>query len=807
MTTLRNDLRYAARLLIKSPAFTVVAVATLAIGIGANAAIFSVVDAALLNPLPYPTPDRLVAVWETLQRDTVERREFSYPDYRDLRDRTMSFDAIAAWAPETLTMSTPEAPARQVSGDLASAAYFELLGVTPIAGRIYTKTEDAERDAHPVSLVSYAFWQRELGGVPAVGRGIVLNDRAFTIIGVLPKGFRGLNDNSDVWIPMGMLGVAESSYEQRGARWHQVVARLKDGVSLQQANADVTSIARQLGQAYPSKVSYGAAVFSLQQEIVGRVEPLLLTLLAAVGLVLLLACVNLANLLLARATTRRRETAIRAALGADRRRLVQQFLAEAALLSVVGAGAGLLLALWAVDDIIALAPVGFPSFVNPRLDGGVLLFVIAVSCGVGIVLGLLPAVHGSRADLNDALKEGGRGLSAGAAPARMRSALVVTQVALSLLLLVGAGLMVRTFINVQRVEVGFQPERALTMRVALPQKYSDRLPQAAAALLAQISAVSGVQQAAIGTDAPFTEDASATYAMPEGATAGVGDRGIRVYRHGISPGFFSALGAGLVNGRDFDTHDATDAPPVAIVSRRIASKAWPGLDPIGRRFTIGRGTPITIVGIAPDLRYRSLIADASRNPDDPDVYWPYAQRPERTLSLVVRTAGKPAALITAVRDAVHTFDRDAPTYAERPFSKLIGTRLARFRLAAAVMSCFGLVALFLAGIGVYGQINYSVMQRRQEMGVRLALGAGRREIYGLVLKDAWRLTLAGIAIGVTVVLPSARLLGTLLYGVTPNDPVTYASITALLLTVALTAALLPARRAARADPMVALRTE
>src|SRR5258708_546143 len=526
MTTLRNDLRYAARLLIKSPAFTVVAVATLAIGIGANAAIFSVVDAALLNPLPYPTPDRLVAVWETLQRDTVERREFSYPDYRDLRDRTRSFDAIAAWAPETLTMSTREAPARQVSGELASAAYFELLGVTPIAGRIYTKTEDAERDAHPVSLVSYAFWQRELGGVPAVGRGIVLNDRAFTIIGVLPKGFRGLNDNSDVWIPMGMLGVAESSYEQRGGRWHQVVARLKDGVPLRQANADVTSIARQLGQAYPSKVSYGAAVFSLQQEIVGRVEPLLLTLLAAVGWVLLLAWVNLANLVRAGGRTRRRETAIRAALGADRRRLVQQYLAEASLLSVVGAGAGLVVALWAVDDIIALAPVGFPSFVSPRLDGGVLLFVIAVTCGVGIVLGLLPAVHGSRADLNDALKEGGRGLSAGAAPARMRSALVVTQVALSLLLLVGAGLMVRTFINVQRVEVGFQPERALTMRVALPQKYSDRLPQTAAALLAQISAVSGVQQAAIGTDAPFTADASATYAMPEGATAaGVGAGG------------------------------------------------------------------------------------------------------------------------------------------------------------------------------------------------------------------------------------------------------------------------------------------
>jgi predicted permease len=287
----------------------------------------------------------------------------------------------------------------------------------------------------------------------------------------------------------------------------------------------------------------------------------------------------------------------------------------------------------------------------------------------------------------------------------------------------------------------------------------------------------------------------------------VTDRGIRVYRHGVSPGFFSALGAGLVNGRDFDTHDATDAPPVAIVSRRIASKAWPGLDPIGRRFTIGGGPPITIVGVAADLRYRSLIVDASRNPEDPDIYWPFAQRPERTVSLVVSTAGKPAALITAVRDAVHAFDRDTPAYGEETFTALVAARMATSRLSAGVMSCFGLVALLLAGIGVYGLINYSVMQRRQEMGVRLALGAGRREIYGLVLEEAWRLTLAGVAIGVAAALPAARLLGTQLYGVTPNDPATYASISGLLLTVALGAALLPARRAARVDPMVALRAD
>jgi putative ABC transport system permease protein len=521
--------------------------------------------------------------------------------------------------------------------------------------------------------------------------------------------------------------------------------------------------------------------------------------------------VNLANLLLARATTRQRETAIRAALGADRGRLVRQFIVEGLLLSAIGAAAGLLLAMWSIDGIIALAPSGLPSFVKPHMDLRVLLFVLVATSGAGLLLGLLPAMQGSRADLNDVLKEGARGSSGGAARARIRSALVIAEVALSLLLLVGAGLMVRTFLNLQKIDVGFHPERALTLRLSLPQKYkSENLPQPARELLARIAAVPGVQRVAFGTDAPFNGGSSATIVSPEGREPGETERGIRVYRHSVTPGFFDALGAPIVNGRDFDDHDATGSLPVVIVSRRFAAKAWPGVDPIGRRLIIGRGAGrdwITVIGVAADLRYRSLTVDVARQPEDPDIYFPYAQRPDRAVALVASTSGSPALLIASLRDAIQRFDRDVPTFAERPMADLIADRMSAFRLSAGVMSFFGVVALLLAGIGVYGLINYSVTQRRQEIGVRVALGADRAEIYRLVMADALKLTLAGLALGVAAALPCARLIRTQLYGVTTSDPTTYAAIMGLLLTVGIAATLVPARRASRVDPIVALRTE
>ena len=814
MTSILNDLRYALRLMRKAPAFTVIAVATLALGVGANTAMFSVVNAALLNPLPFPDANRLVVISETVKRDTIERRPLSYPDYRDYRDRTSSFDEMAAWSAEKFTLSSADAPAQQIEGEIVSAAYFDLLGATPIAGRTFTRAEDDARDTYALALISYPFWQRQFGGHPStLGRGIRLNDRAFTVIGILPRGFKGLDDDTDVWIPMGMLATAEPArfYDQRGARWLDAIGRTKETVSFDQASVDVATTGRQLEQAYAdTNKNYGGAIVDLKTETVGQLQPFLLTLFGAVGFVLLIACVNLANLLLARAATRQRETAIRAALGADRSRLVRQFIVEGLVLSAIGAAAGLLLAMWSIDGIVALAPSGLPSFVRPHMDVRVLLFVLVATSGAGLLLGLLPAVQGSRTDLNDVLKEGGRG-SSGGARARVRSALVVAEVALSLLLLVGAGLMVRTFFNLQKIDVGFHPERALTLRLSLPQKYkSDDLPQAARELLARVTSVPGVQHAALGTDSPFNGGSSAIIVSPEGAELGEADRGIRVYHHSVMPGFFDALGASIVKGRDFDDHDARGTQPVVIVSRRFAAKAWPAVDPIGRRFFIGRGASrdwITVVGLAGDVRYRSLTVDVARNPEDPDIYFPYAQRPDRGLSLVASTGGNPALLIPSMRDAIQRFDRDIPTFSERPMAGLIGDRMAPFRLSAGVMSLFGVVALLLAGIGVYGLINYSVTQRQQEIGVRVALGANRSEIYRLMLTEALKLTLAGLAIGVVATLPCARLISTELYGVTTSDPATYAAIMALLLMVGVAATLLPARRASRVDPIVALRAE
>jgi putative ABC transport system permease protein len=800
----------------KAPAFASIAVATLALGIGANTAIFSVVNAALLNPLPFPDADRLVVMSETVKRESVERRGFSYPDYRDYRDRSTALDGMAAWSSETFTLSSGDAPAQQVQGEIVSAAYFELLGARPIAGRTFTKAEDDERDAHALALVSYAFWQRQFGGeATAVGRAIRLNDRAFTVVGVLPQGFKGLDDDTEVWVPLGMLSIAEPArfYDERGARWLDAIGRIGKNVSFEQASADMAAIGRQLEQTYPdTNAKYGGTLFSLKTETIGQLQPLLLTLFGAVGFVLLIACVNIANLLLARATTRRRETAIRAALGADRHRLVRQFIVEGLLLSASGAAAGLLLAMWSIDGIVALAPSGLPSFVHPHLDIRVLLFVLIATSGAGLLLGLLPAMQGSRADLNDVLKEGTRGSSGGGARARIRSALVIAEVALSLLLLVGAGLMVRTFVNLQKIDVGFRPERVLTVRLSLPQKYKQEdLAQATRELAARTGSVAGVQRVAIGSDAPFTGGSSAIIVSPEGLEPGETERGIRVYRHSVTPGFFEALGTSIVKGRDVEEHDVSGAQAVVVVSRRFAAKAWPGGDPIGRRLIIGRGKGrdwITVVGIVGDLRYRSLTADASRQPEDPDIYFPYAQRPDRTVALVAEASNtSPTLLLPSMRDAIQRFDRDIPAFSERAMSALVADRMSAFRLSAGVMSCFGLVALLLAGIGVYGLINYSVAQRRQELGVRVALGAGRAEIYRLVMTDALKLTLAGLAIGAAAALPCATLIRTQLYGVTTTDPATYAAIMALLLTVALGATLLPARRASRVDPIVALRTE
>ena len=809
-----GDLRYAARLLRRAPAFTAVAVITLALGIGANTAIFSIVDAALLQPLPYPQPDRLVVLSETVQRDSVERRPLSYADFRDVRERSSSFTAMAAWTNETLTLSTVGAPARQVSGELVTSNYFDLLGATPAAGRTFTRAEAEERDAHPLVVLSHAFAERTFGSAgAAIGQSVMLNDRAFGVLGVLQPGFTGLSDAADVWVPFGMLSVAEPPrfFDARGSRWLDGIARLKPGVSLAQARADLATIGRQLEVAYPgTNASYGQTAFDLKTETVGSLRPLLITLLGAVVFVLLIACVNLANLLLARASARARETAIRIALGAGRRRIARQFLPEGLLLSALGAAAGVLVAMWSIGTIAALAPAGLPSFAKPHVDWRVLLFIGSVAIGCGALLGLLPAIHGSRADVNDALKEGSRGASGGPGRARLRAGLVVAEVALSLLLLVGAGLMVRSFLNLQRIDLGFRADRAATLRIALPRKYdAAELSQTVDELLSRIRAVPGIADAAAGSDAPFAGGSSAIIVSAEGSDGSDPRPGVRVYRHSITPEFFSALGAPLVAGRDFAATDTAGARPVAIVSRAFAAKVWPGRDPIGLRFTIGRGKStdwVSVVGVARDMRYRSLRSGVDA-PEDPDIYFPFAQQPDRGLSIVASTPLGAAVVLAPVRESIQRFDRDVPVSDERAFTALVANRTAGFRVSAGVMSSFGAIALLLAGIGVFGLINYSVSERRRELGVRAALGASRAELYALVLREALLLAGTGVAAGIMAAFPAARLIQSQLYGVTPSDPLTYAAIVLLLGVVSVVAALVPASRAARVDPMIALRAE
>jgi predicted permease len=812
MGTFRADLRYAGRLLRRAPAFTAVAVATLAVGIGANTSIFSIVDAALLRPLPYPDADRLVVISSTVQRDTVERRGLSYPDFKDLRERSSSFTGMSAWSGETLTLSTPGSPARQLRGEVVTSRYFDLLGARVEAGRTFTGDEADERDAHALVVVSHTFAERTFGSAAAaVGQSVVLNDRAFAVLGVLRPGFAGMSDTADVWVPFGMMSVAESPrlFDARGARWLDGIARLAPGVSLQQASADLTTIARQLEQTYPgTNAQYGAAAFDLTTEIVGPLRPMLITLLGAVAFVLLIACVNLANLLLARASARSRETAIRAALGAGRQRMMGQFLAEGLLLSAMGAGGGVLVAMWSTGLIAALAPAGLPSFVEPRVDWRVLAFVTGITTASGLLLGILPAVQASRIDVNNALKAGSRG-TAGPARPRLRSALVVAEVALSLLLLVGAGLMVRSFANLQRVDLGFRADRAATLRIALPQKYhAAEIAQTVGELLAGVRAVPGIAHAAAGSDAPFSGGSSAIIVMAESADRADPRSGIRVYRHGVTPGFFEALGAPVLEGRDFTPADTDSSTPVAVVSRRLAARAWPGQSAVGKRFSIGRGdkgTWIEVAGVVADLRYRTLRAGIA--PEDPDIYFPFAQQPARSLSIVASTSLDPAAVLAPARESIQRFDRDVPVFDERTIAGLIDDRAAEFRLSAGVMSVFGAIALLLAGIGVFGLINYSVAQRRRELGVRAALGATRGGLYGLVLFEAMVLAAVGAAAGLLAAIPAAHLIESQLYGITPTDPLTYASIVLLLGFVTAAAAIVPASRAARVDPIVALRAE
>ena len=828
MDTLFRDLRFAFRTLRHSPGFTAVAVLTLALGIGATTTIFSVVNAVLLRPLPYRDADRLVVLWETIRREDVQRRSVSYPNFEDWRAQAQSVELMSMFGTvgPVVTGGCAAAAAatcepERRAGEIGSADYFALLGVRAALGRTLGADDD-HPGADRVIAISDALWRRRFGADPSlVGRAVTIDGAPAVVVGVMPPTFRGIADDRDVWLPIAnpVAGTA-AALRQRSSRSNQVVARLRSGSTQAGAQAELDAIARRLEAAYPqNNAGRGIEVVAMADELFGDVRRGLLVLMGAVGFVLLIACANVANLLLARAAGRTREMALRSALGATRVRLVRQLIAEGVVLALAGGAAGALLAVWGVELLAALNPVQLPSFVRPRVDGAALLATLGAAALTGVVFGLVPAAVLSDARLGETLKESARGSTGGRGALRARVTLVVAQTAVALVLLAGAGLLVRSLARVNAFDPGFRADELVGARLALPeQKYSPlRAVETGLAIAEQLRAVPGVRSVALASDTPMDGSSSATLVRIEGRSDATQEGAIRIYRHRVSPGFFATLGTPLVSGRDFTHQDAdtggaliNQGPTgVVIISQSMARRFWPGGDPVGKRLLLGE-TPATIVGVVGDVKHRQLLEGANA---DPDVYFALRQLPTTRFSLVVRAgcpqSGEcaPEAIIASIRREVQAADRDVPVFGVSTMRERLRDQTAQARFTTTLLSAFAALALLLAAIGLYGVMAYSVSQRTQEIGIRMALGAARGSVIRLIVWQGARVALAGVAIGIPAALAATRVLRGALVGVQPNDPATLTAVAALLAAVALVAAYVPARRAARVDPVRALRSE
>jgi putative ABC transport system permease protein len=800
LETLWQDLRYGVRVLRKNKGFAAVAAITLALGIGADTAIFSVVNAAILRPLPYPHPQRLAILWGNVKRARVERRGASYPDYIDWRDQTQSFETMAAFTDSKFALTGIDTPER-ISGEYVSQPYFSLLGIQPALGRTFSPAEDRVPQRDAVVVLSDGAWKHRFGGDPAiVGRTIQLDGHPYTVIGIAPPGFSGLTDQAELWVPFVMSGSAEDLAE-RGTRGFEVLARLRGGVSFARAQADMDALSLRLAQTYPgTNEARGVEISPLEREILGDMRQPLLILLAAVGFVLLIACTNVANLLLARSEARQREIAMRIALGASRRRVLRQLLAESAVLVTLGCLAGLILAHFGARALMAASPVTFPSYVHPSLDPAVTLFTVLICCSVGLVLGLAPATHVRTAGVHDALKQSS-GRSAGShGGRRFRNALVVVEISFSMLLLIGAGLLIRSLERLATLNPGYDPSHLLTLRVTLP----GLLP--AGELLRRVSQLPSVQSVGIASDVPLGGD-SAVFYTAEGQPAMSAQTMPRAYFHRISPDFFKTLRTSFIVGRAFTEDEVHHNADVVIVTESLVKRFWSGRDPIGKRIKVGGlNSPrpwLTIVGVVHDLKYRGLPDNPTA---DPDLFLVFNEQ-SRDFSVLVRTSLNPSAIAPAVRDTLRQIDPSILIYDSATMEEFIGHETARPRFTGWLMAIFAGIALALAVIGIYGVVSYSVSRRTREIGVRIALGANRTQVLRMVVGSGMGLVVVGLLLGTGAALALTRLIGTLLYGVTPSDPLTY-SVAALTLAIAaLMACLIPASRAASIDPAVTLRNE
>jgi putative ABC transport system permease protein len=803
---LRQDIRYGLRMLAKNPGFTIVAVIALALGIGANSAIFSVVNTVLLRPLPYKNPEQLVMVWEENSKQGYPKDTPAAANYVDWRDQNHVFETIAAITEISFNLTGVGDPER-IDGQRVSASLFPLLGVEPQLGRAFRPEED-KPGANQVVVMSYGLWQRRFGADPGIiGKPINLNGKSFTVIGVMPPSFQFPTRNDQLWIP---IAFEAKETGNRGAHYLQVIARIKPGTTLSQAQAEMTTIAARLEQQYPAtNTSIGAVVTPLHEHVVGKIKPALLVLLGAVAFVLLIACANVANLLLARAAVRQKEIALRLALGASRSRLIRQFLTESVLLASLGGGVGLLLSLAGLNVLKGFIPPNISQAQNISIDGKVLIFTVLVSLVTGLIFGIAPALQAAHFNLNDTLKEGGRDSAAGSRGNRIRGLLVISEVAVSFILLIGAGLLINSFLRLRNVDPGFRSEKVLTMRIVLPEvRYPDRKARAPFydELIRRVEALPGVTSAAVVTDVPLTNSGNSVGVSIEGRADPAPDRVPIVITRMISSHYFKTMAISLLKGREITETDKVESPPVVVISETTARLFWPSEDPLGKRIKVGVGPNndnqwLTVIGVVKDVRNNELGIEPK-----PQMYLPHAQNEFfDPRSLVVRTNVDPLSLAATVRRTVWEIDKDQPVSDISSMEQVVSESVARQRFSMLLLGIFAALALVLAAVGIYGVMSYAVAQRTHEIGIRMALGAQRSDLLKLTIGQGLRLVVTGVVIGLAAALVLTRVMSSLLFGVSATDPITFLTISLVLVSVAVLASYIPAMRATRVDPIFALR--